>query len=115
MVCSAAVSERANSRAPHEVIVAAKSGDAVSIRALEETGRRLGVGLASLSPVFAPERIVIGGGIAAAGDILLQPTRKSYAEHAGDEFRESVAIVASTFDGWEGMVGAASLALAPLD
>ena len=115
MVSSAAVSERANSRPPHEVIDAAKRGDAPSIKVLAETGRFLGIGLASLSPIFAPERIVLGGGIAAAGDILLEPTRRSYAEHAGDEFRDSVAIVASTLDGWEGMIGAASLALAPLD
>ena len=95
--------------------IAAKKSDKVSIEALAETGRFLGIGLASLSPIFAPEKIVIGGGIAAAGEILLGPTQVSYAEHVGDEFRDSVTIAVSAFDGWEGMVGAASLALSAFD
>jgi glucokinase len=115
MVCSAAVSERAQSRSPREVISAAKNGDAAAINALAETGHLLGLGLASLSPIFSPDKIVIGGGIAAAGNFLLEAARKSYNHHAADEFRDKVAIAGSTFEGWEGIVGAASLALAPLD
>jgi glucokinase len=82
---------------------------------LDETGRWLGLGLASLSPLFAPDRIVVGGGVAAAGDLLLEPVRTSYRAHASPEFGEKVQIVISSFDGWEGMVGAASLFLDPLD
>ena len=115
MVCSAAVSERAQSRNPREVISAAKNGDSTAIDALAETGRLLGLGLASLSPIFSPDKIVIGGGIAVAGDYLLEPARQSYNRHAADEFRDKVAIVGSAFEGWDGIVGAASLALAPLD
>ena len=115
MVNSAAVSERAGSRKPADVISGAKKADSSAINALAETGQFLGRGLASLSPIFAPETIVIGGGLAAAGDFLIEPARKSYDDHVGDEFRGKVAIVGSTFDGWDGMVGAASLALASLD
>jgi glucokinase len=115
MICSAALSERGGSRAPSEIIRAAKTGEANAVEALEATGRLLGLGLASLSPIFAPEKFVIGGGIAAAGDLLVEPAQKSFDEYAGDDFRGKVEIVASTFDGWEGMVGAASLALSPLD
>jgi glucokinase len=71
----------------------------------------LGLGLASLSPLFAPDRIVVGGGIAAAADLLLEPTRASFRAHAAPEFAARVEIVGSSFDGWEGMVGAASLFL----
>ena len=49
------------------------------------------------------------------GDFLLEPTRKSYAEQASDEFRGKVTIVGSAFDGWEGIIGAGSLALSPLE
>jgi glucokinase len=82
---------------------------------LAETGRWLGVGLASLSPIFAPDKIVVGGGLAAAGDLLIEPAQRRFNECAGDELRGKVSIVGSAFEGWEGMVGAASLALAPLD
>jgi predicted NBD/HSP70 family sugar kinase len=81
------------------------------MEALATTGWWLGLGLASLSPLFAPDRIVVGGGIAAAGELLLEPTRASYRAHAAPEHRDGVHVVGSSFDGWEGMVGAGSLAL----
>ncbi len=115
MVNSASLSERGGSRKPADIITAAKKGEVAAINAVAETGRYLGLGLASLSPIFAPEKIVIGGGLAAAGNLLIDPTRKSYDEHVADDFRGKVPIVGSTFDGWEGMVGAASLALASID
>jgi glucokinase len=115
MVNSAALSERGGSRKPADIIANAKKSDATSTDALSETGRFLGFGLASLSPIFAPDKIVIGGGLATAGKLLIEPARKSYDERVGDEFRGRVEIAASDFDGWEGMVGAGSLALAPLD
>ncbi|MFL5509243.1 MAG: ROK family protein [Gemmatimonadaceae bacterium] len=114
-ICSAAVAERAGRRTAAEVIVAAKKGEQFAVDAFAETGRLLGLGLASLSPIFAPDTIVVGGGVASVGDILLEPTRASYAEQAGDEFRGKTSIVGSAFDGWEGIVGAGSLALSPLE
>ena len=115
VACSAALSERSQDRPPREVIGAAKSGDASAVDALATTGQFIGLGLASLVPIFAPERIVIGGGLAAARDLLLEPARESFRAHAGDDFRDKVAIVCSTFEGWEGIVGAASAALSPHD
>lgn len=115
MVCSAAVSERAGGRAVRAVIGAAQQGELSAIDALAATGRWLGLGLASLSPIFAPETIVVGGGIASAGDFLMEPMRASYQAHAASEFRDRVELVGSSYDGWEGIVGAASLLLDPLD
>src|SRR5256885_17201568 len=68
MICSRALSSRASSRKPRDVIDAARNGDAEAMEALAETGRFLGIGLASLSPIFAPEKIAIGGGIASAAE-----------------------------------------------
>ena len=66
------------------------------------------------SQIFSPDRIVVGGGIAAAGELLLESTRASYRTHARPEFREGTEIVGSSFEGWDGIVGAASQFLDPL-
>ena len=114
MVNSAALSERANGRAVREIVSEARRGDPLALKALAETGWWLGLGLASLSPVFSPDRIVVGGGISAAGNPLFEAVRASYLTHASQEFRENTRVIGSSFDGWEGMIGAASLALDPL-
>jgi glucokinase len=114
MVNSAALSERARGRAVREIVSSAREGDQPAVTALAETGWWLGLGLASLSPVFSPDRIVVGGGIAAAGELLLEAARASYRTHARPEFRENTKVVGSSFEGWEGIVGAASLFLDPL-
>jgi len=114
MVNSVALSERARGRKVREIVNSGRQGDKLARKALAETGWWLGLGFASLSPVFAPDRIVVGGGIAAAGELLLESVRASYRTHARPEFRETTALVGSSFDGWEGMIGAASLFLNPL-
>jgi glucokinase len=114
MVNSAALSERAGGRAVREIVSSAREGDQLSVRVLAETGWWLGLGLASLSQVFSPDRIVVGGGIAAAGELLLEAVRASYRAHARPEFRGQTQVVGSSFEGWEGIVGAASLFLDPL-
>jgi glucokinase len=114
MVCSAAVAERAGGARVREVVGGARAGKQRALEVLSETGRWLGLGLASLAPLFAPDRIVIGGGVASAGELLLQPARSSFANHAAEEFRTSVAIVGSTLEGWEGMLGAGSQCLSPM-
>lgn len=114
LVCSAALSERAGGRRTRDVVTSAKQGEQLAVDALADIGWWLGCGLASLSPLFAPDRIVVGGGVAAAGELLLEPTRVSYRTHASPEFAKNVRVVGSSFDGWEGIVGAASLFLDPL-
>jgi glucokinase len=114
LVSSAALSRRAGGRPVRDVITRARAGDTESATALAETGRWLGLGLASLSPLFAPDAITIGGGMAAAGELLMAPTRASYHEHAAPDHGRKVRITGSSFHGWEGMVGAACLILSPL-
>jgi len=111
MACSAALSERAGGRSVREIVKAARDGDRDATDALRETGHWLGVGLASVSALFAPDTIVVGGGIGAAGELLLAPARESFLTYAGDAFREHVRIAGSTFEGWCALIGAASLAL----
>lgn len=113
LVCSAALSERADGLPTREIVSAARRGEQLAMDALAHVGRWLGLGLASLSPLFAPDTIVVGGGVAAAGDALLEPTRASYRSHASPAFRDAVRITTSSFGGWEGVIGAGSLFFNP--
>ncbi|HMC55280.1 MAG TPA: ROK family protein [Gemmatimonadaceae bacterium] len=113
MVCSAALVQRARKRAVREIVSAAQRGDKRARTAINETARWLGIGLASLTPLFHPDRIVIGGGVSASGSLLMRPLRKAYAAHVAPEFHD-VEIVSSSLHGWEGMVGAASIVFQPM-
>lgn len=114
MVNSAALIERGGGHSVREIVNSAHERDGSARQALAETGWWLGLGLASLSPIFSPDRIVVGGGIASAGELLLDPVRASYRLHARPEFRDHTQVVGSSFNGWDGIVGAASLFLSPL-
>ena len=56
-------------------VKAAHDGDPVAIDAITRLGERLGVGIANLINIFDPEVVAIGGGVSAAGDLLLDPAR----------------------------------------
>jgi glucokinase len=57
------------------VVAAARDGDAAALEAVHILGERLGVGIANAINVFDPEQVVIGGGVSAAGEMLLEPAR----------------------------------------
>jgi glucokinase len=88
----------------------AHDGDAAAIEALELIGTRLGVALASLVNIFNPEVVVIGGGVIAAGELLLGPARAEMLRRALPPSRDEVRIVAAHFGVEAGMIGAAALA-----
>jgi glucokinase len=88
----------------------AHDGDEAARAAIAVLGRHLGVGMASLVNVFNPEVIVIGGGLVAAGDLLLEPARRVVAERALVPTRDQVRIVPARFGDESGMLGAAALA-----
>jgi len=79
-------------------------GDARDL--LERVGFVLGTGIASLVNVFNPELVVIGGGFARAGNLLLDPARKVVAERALLPARELVRIVPALLGPEAGLVGA---------
>ena len=57
------------------VVTAARAGDASALEAIHILGERLGVGIANAINTFDPEQVVIGGGVSAAGELLLEPAR----------------------------------------
>jgi len=90
----------------------AHDGDAAAVEALALIGRSLGVGIAALLNVFNPDVVVVGGGVIAAGDLLLEPARAEVAERALPPVREHARIVPAQFGVEAGMVGAGALAFA---
>lgn len=95
------------------VTEAARRGDPAAVETLAEVGRRLGQGIAGLVNVLDPDVVVIGGGAAATGDLLLDPARQAFrAAVEGRAHRPDVPIVEAALGDDAGVVGAADLALA---
>ncbi len=93
------------------VTEAALEADAGAIRAFERIGRALGEGLASLTNILDPARIVVGGGVSEAGELLLGPAREEYAKHVvGTGHRPLAELVLASMGNGAGAVGAADLA-----
>jgi glucokinase len=88
----------------------AHDGDEAALATLELIGTRLGVGIANYVNIFNPEVVVVGGGVMAAGELLLEPARAAVAARALAPGRDEVRIVAARFGVEAGMVGAAALA-----
>jgi len=93
------------------VTQAAAAGDRGALAVMAELGWWMALGLANLTALLDPEVIVIGGGLVAAGDLLLEPTRRAFEEvlYAGGE-RPHVPIVPAALGELAGAVGAAILA-----
>jgi glucokinase len=91
-----------------EVVEAAKAGDKLARRILAEAGRYLGIALAYYAALLNPERIVIGGGLRAAGDLLLEPIRVSIHEWVVSVLADYTQIVPAQLDN-AGAIGAGVL------
>jgi glucokinase len=106
-----AVSGDAESVRGEHVTRAAAEGDPGALEVMGELGWWMALGLANLTALLDPSVIVIGGGLAAAGDLLLEPTRAAYAEiaYASGE-RPVVSIIAAKLGELAGAVGAALVA-----
>jgi len=88
----------------------AHDGDPVARDVIALVGRRLGVGIANLVNIFNPEVVVIGGGVIAAGEMLLAPARAELAARALSPSKELVRVEAAAFGAESGMIGASLLA-----
>jgi glucokinase len=98
----------------HAPLAARAGGDPESVtgRIVAEAGRRLGVGIAGLVNVLDPTLVVVGGGVAGAGDLLLEPARLAYAHTVeGAAYRPDVPIVEAALGTDSAAIGAALLAL----
>jgi glucokinase len=110
----ATLAARAGEPVSGEVVFAAASeGDKAALALFERVGHWLGVGIASLVTIFDPDLVVVGGGVAATGELLLTPARASFERyvHARDH-RDLPPVVPARLGPDAGLVGAATLALA---
>lgn len=88
----------------------AQQGDTFSVERLADLGGWIGRGIASLTAVLDPEVVVVGGGVAEAGDLLLDPVRDSFAEHVTARGHRPMLQVRRAALSQAGLVGVADLA-----
>jgi glucokinase len=89
---------------------AARAGDPFAREHLAGLGRWLGEGIASLAAVLDPAVVVIGGGVSAAGDLLLDPARRAFAAQlTGRGHRPMLELRRASLGNRAGLIGAADL------
>lgn len=91
----------------HMISDAYDLGDQVAIEVMKETGTLLGYGLASVINLLNPEMLIVGGGVAQAGERLLGPVRETALGHAMKLHGSTCRIVQAKFGSRAGMIGAA--------
>ena len=91
-----------------EVLAGAIAGETRCVAAVDQAVRYLAIGIANVVNVLAPDRVVVGGGIAAgAGDLILEPLRSMVREHARMLPPERIEIVLAQLGPLAGAIGAA--------
>lgn len=90
-----------------EAINRARAGDKAALAGMASVGRYLGIGIANMVVVITPDKVVIGGGNAAAGDLLLDPIRAEVARRVHVTSLEGVSITLAELGTWAGAIGAA--------
>jgi glucokinase len=94
-----------------EAVEAAHGGDADAARLIELWGERVGIGIANAINTFDPKEVVIGGGAARAGDLLLEPARRTAAAYVLPGLGRATTIRVARHGVQAGVLGAALLAV----
>ena len=93
------------------VTEAARAGDPTARELIADIGEWLGVGMANLASALDPGLFVVGGGVSAAGDLLLDPAREAFRRRLpGRGYRPEARILPAVLGADAGLVGAAELA-----
>jgi predicted NBD/HSP70 family sugar kinase len=87
------------------------AGDAAAVRLIADAGRAIGVGVASLCNILNPQSVVVGGDLAAAGDVLLDPIRGVVGRMALPTAAADVEIIAGVLGDRAEMLGAVALVM----
>ncbi|MCE5323050.1 ROK family protein [bacterium] len=96
---------------PAMIAEAASEGDAVSVETLQETGYYIGIGVANAINMLNPDKVVIGGGVAQAGDLLFDPIRTSVEVNALYQQLQACEVVPAQLGDNAGVLGGAALIL----
>jgi glucokinase len=98
-LCGAATAE--------EAVARARAGDQRALDGIAEIARYLGIGIANMIVVLTPDMVVLGGGISAAADLLLDPIRDEVRRRVHTTAVDEVDIVTAELGTWAGAIGAA--------
>ncbi len=93
----------------HRVIEAAHAGDALACDLIENVGVWLGLAATSWCHIYGPDRILVGGGVSAAGELLLEPMRSTMKKTGMVSYVDAVVVELASLGNDAGMIGAASL------
>lgn len=94
-----------------DICNAAKNGNPIALKLIKNLARYLGTAIASIVHIIEPELIIISGGLAQAGDILLKPVREETRKRIFTQFARKVKIVKGKLGEDAGIIGAAGWAL----
>lgn len=100
---------------PLMLFEAARDGDEPAREILDWAGHKLGVALGSAVNLLDIRKIVVGGGLSAAGDFILEPARRSIQDYVMPDHRGNVEIIRETLGNEAGILGAAHLVFQFLD
>jgi glucokinase len=96
---------------PLALETAANAGDPVAKQLWAQFGKEIGVALANVVWLLNPDAIVIGGGVANAGDLLFEPIRRTIMSVTMPTFYEGLKVVPAKLGNDAGVIGSASIAL----
>jgi glucokinase len=101
------IAEACGTATAAEAVERARAGDQAAIDGLERVGRYLGIGIGNMITVISPDRVVIGGGVSAAGDLLLASARDEIRRRVRTTSITEVELVIAELGTWAGAIGAA--------
>jgi len=90
-----------------KAVEAARAGDRRARQGLTDAGRYLGIGVCNVVVMLTVDRVVVGGGVAAAGDLLLEPIRAELRRRVHVTEAERIEVVRAELGTWAGAIGAA--------
>lgn len=96
---------------PAALAAAALGGCGIAAQVWDDIARKLATSLMNCCWLLNPEAIVIGGGVAKAGDLLFAPLKRYLDEQLSGPFKDHLRLIPARFGSEAGMVGAATLAL----
>lgn len=100
------IAEACGTTTVEEAVAAARAGDARALDGLRHTAAWLGIGIANLVVLLTPDRVVLGGGVAGAGELLLEPIRDEVRRRVHVTDLDRVEIVTAELGTWAGAMGA---------
>ena len=101
------LAEACGTSTAEEAVARARAGDPAAIDGLNRVGRYLGIGIGNVITLICPDRVVIGGGVAAAGDLLLDAARNEIRRRVRTTSIAEVELVIAELGIWAGAIGAA--------